>query len=322
MTLETTPAISVVVAVYDDVHTVKELADRTSAALAARGETFELIFVDDGSRDGTVALLRAIEAQDARVRVFELTRNFGQAAALACGLFAAIGAVTVTLDGDLQNPPEEIPRLLDAIEAGAAVATARRGSRYEGLLRWLGSRAIHWLACRLTGVEIEDYGGNFKAYRRDALETTRHAWAPGKPFFPLALWLGHSVTEVTVRHEPRRFGTSKYSLLKLLRINFDLITAFTTLPLALMGAAGALCTVAGVAMLILWAILDGAGWVIPAAALTLVLTGAVFFAGGMLGLYLGRVYRLVAGAEPAYVVRQGPRNGSTRARAGESPRDS
>ena len=270
------PGVSIVVAVYNDEATVEELANRTRTTLEAQGRSYEMIYVDDGSRDGTTAVLRRLEAADPHIRVFELTRNFGQASALACGLFAASGDVVVTLDGDLQNPPEEIPRLLAAIDAGAGVSTARRGRRYEGIARWLGSRFVHWLACRLTGVDLEDYGGNFKAYRRDVLEQTKRAWSPGKPFFPLALWLGYRVTEVTVRHEPRRFGRSRYTLLALLRINFDLVTSFTTLPLALLGAAGAGSLVlGGIGLVVVWCVRPAD--LLPAVTVVvLLMVGAVF----------------------------------------------
>lgn len=298
--------VSVVVAVYNDGLHTPELALRTKAVLASRQLAFELIFVDDGSSDATASILRQLEADDHRIRVFELTRNFGQAAALACGLFAAKGAVVVTLDGDLQNPPEEVPRLLDAIAAGAAVATGRREQRYEGMMRWLGSRVIHRLARLLTGVELEDYGGNFKAYRQDALDATRRVWAPGKPFFPLALWLGFPVAEVTVRHEPRRHGASRYSLVGLLRVNFELITAFTTLPLMLLGIAGVAGLAAGVGALAIWTLASRAGWLVPAVALTLISCSSAFIAAGTLGLYLGRVYELIARGAPGYMIRSGP----------------
>ena len=309
------PAVSIVVAVYDDEGTVEELANRTRSTMEALGRSYEIIYVDDGSCDGTANVLRRLEAADPRIRVFELTRNFGQASALACGLFAANGDVVVTLDGDLQNPPEEIPRLLEAIDAGAGVSTARRGRRYEGVARWLGSRFIHWLACRLTGVDLEDYGGNFKAYRRDVLEQTKRTWSPGKPFFPLALWLGYRVSEVTVRHEPRRFGRSRYTLMALLRINFDLITSFTTLPLALLGAAGAGSFALGVLGLVAVWCVQPAGVVPAATVVALLVIGAVFLAAGVLGLYLGRVYRLMSGGEPAYVLRRGPHTADTRPEA-------
>jgi undecaprenyl-phosphate 4-deoxy-4-formamido-L-arabinose transferase len=303
---DVTPAVSVVVAMLNEVGTIEDLTRRVCQALGERGMSFEIVLVDDGSRDRTVETVRRLEAADERVRVFEFTRNFGQAAALACGIFAARGHIVVQMDGDLQNPPEEIPKLLAAIEAGAGVATGRRGTRYEGAWRWLGSRVMHWLARLLTGAQIEDFGGNFKAYRRDVVEETRRIWAPGKPFFPLTLWLGFPVAEVTVRHDPPWQGESRYTLRSLLRINLDLVTAFTTLPLAVLGISGSACLTAGALwMAICWLQSDPAPLAI-ATALALVVIGAVFFAAGVLGQYLGRVYRLVASDGPAYVVRAGP----------------
>ncbi len=300
------PAVSAVIPLCNEAATLVELSERLRATLVARQVPFEIVYVDDGSTDGTGPLLRRLEAEDARIRVFELTRNFGQAAALACGMFAARGDVVVTLDGDLQNPPEEIPRLLDALDKGADVATGARGRRYEGRARWLGSRVIHRLARRLTGVDIQDYGGQFKAYRRHVVERVRQLWAPGKPIFPLALWLGFPVVEVTVRHDPRRSGRSRYHLRSLLRINVDLVTSFSTLPLALLGVTGAGLFAAGFAGLVLCLGLRPAGWLPGAAALVTIAVGAIFLAAGVLGQYLGRVYRQVAGEAPAWVVRSGP----------------
>lgn len=303
--------VSIVIPFLNEEANVEEMVRRTIAVLEPRGARFELVLVDDGSRDRTRALLRGLEASDARLRVFELTRNFGQAAAVACGVFASRGELVVTIDGDLQNPPEEIPKLLDALADGDAdVATAAREQRYEGFLRWLGSRGIHWVAQRLTGVDIEDFGGQFKAYRRRAVDGTRAAWAPGKPFFPLALWLGFPVREVLVRHEPRRRGASRYTLRSLLRINVDLITALSTLPLALVGAIGAVLFAAGLLGTLVCLALGEPPAFAGAASLTLLGVGAVLLATGVLGQYLGRVYRQVAGGGPAFVVRRGPAQGA------------
>jgi undecaprenyl-phosphate 4-deoxy-4-formamido-L-arabinose transferase len=304
---ERAPQVSIVVALLDQQGTIEALVRRTCAALEANGRSFEILLIDDGSRDQTVALARRLEDADTRLGVFELTRNFGQAAALACGIFAARGAVVVQMDGDLQNPPEEIPTLLGAIDAGAAVATGRRAQRHEPFARWLGSRVVHRLARVLTGADIEDFGGNFKAYRRDVVEAIRGIWAPGKPLFPLALWLGFTVSEVTVRHDPPWQGESRYRLRSLLRINVDLITAFSTVPLAAIGLIGTGClTVGMLGMVVVWLQRDPS-WLAAGTVLTLVVVGAVFFAAGVLGLYLGRVYKQVAGGEPAFVVRAGPR---------------
>jgi undecaprenyl-phosphate 4-deoxy-4-formamido-L-arabinose transferase len=299
------PDVSVVVPLLDEERTLSALVARTCAALEPRGARFELVLVDDGSRDGTAARLREIEAENPRVRAIELTRNFGQAAALACGLFAARGRVVVTIDGDLQNPPEEIPKLLDAVDKGAYVVSARRVQRYEPGWRWLGSRVVHGLARLLTGAQIRDFGGQFKAYRREVVESLRPIWSPGKPIFPLALWLGHPVAEVDAAHEPRAAGGSRYTLAALVRINLDLVTSFTTLPLVLLGAAGAAALALGAAGVLASWRLAPTGWLVPAASLALFAVGGVWCAAGVLGLYLARVYRHVSGTA-AWVVRRGP----------------
>lgn len=304
---EPAPEISVVVPLLDESATLRELVDRLAATLPGTAGAFEVLLVDDGSTDGTRELLRELEAERPWLRVFEFTRNFGQVAAIACGIFAARGEIVVTLDGDLQNPPEEIPKLVAVVRAGAEIATARRGQRYEGALRLLGSRVVHRVALGLTGVDLEDVGGSFKAYRREVVEAIRGAWAPGKPIFPLALWLGFPVSEVTVRHEPRKAGRSRYDLAQLARINVDLVTSLTTAPLAWLGIAGA--TLFGVGLLgALACVASGAGRIGLGAALSLtsVVVGAVFLAAGVLGAYLGRVYRQVAGEFPAFVVHRGP----------------
>jgi undecaprenyl-phosphate 4-deoxy-4-formamido-L-arabinose transferase len=299
------PDLSVVVPLLDEERNVVELVRRTIAALEARRMRFELIAIDDGSRDATASLLRDLEAEDARLRVFELTRNFGQVAALACGIFAARGRVVVTIDGDLQNPPEEIPKLLDAIEKGAFVATARRAQRFERTWRYLGSRMVHGLARVLTGAPIRDFGGQFKAYRREVVEALRTVWAPGKPIFPLALWLGFPVAEVDVAHAPRPGGGSRYTLGALVRINLDLVTSFTTVPLVLLGALGTAGVVAGAIGVALCAWLEPAGWLAPASALAVFVLGGVWCAAGVLGLYLARVYKQVSGTT-AFALRRGP----------------
>lgn len=298
-------AVSVVVPLLDEAETVPELVERLRRTLEGTGRTFELVFVDDGSRDATAAWLRELEADDARLRVIEFTRNFGQAAALACGIFHTRGDVVVTLDGDLQNPPEEVATLLEAVDKGAWVVSARRAQRYEPGWRWLGSRFVHVLARVLVGTRIEDYGGQFKAYRREVVEAMRGAWAPGKPFFPLALWLGFPAAEVSVRHERRRAGDSRYTLATLVRVNLDLLTSFTTTPLVLMAFAGAAVLALGglgtVASL----------WLRPEilapllVSLTLLLVGAILTAAGVVGVYLARVYKRVAGT-PGFVIRSGP----------------
>lgn len=297
------PAVSVAVPVFNEEATIDELVDRVRRTLEERGTSFEIVLVDDGSTDRTAERLARAAASDPRVRVRTLSRNFGQAAALCCGIFESRGDVIVTLDGDLQNPPEEIPRLLDALAPGVDVVTARRLARHENAWRLAGSRAVHWIARILVGIDIQDFGGQFKAYRREVVDATRTAWAPGKPFFALAAWLGFRVAEVPVRHDPRRAGGSRYNLLALVRLNADLITSFTTLPLAALAVLGALFGTLGAIGSVACMVAGGPFGFAEALSLLLLGLGGTFFATAALGVYLARVYRTVAGSPTGYVVR-------------------
>lgn len=299
------PDVSVVVPLFNESATVRALVERVHATLTGAGRTYELLLIDDGSTDDTPALLRTLAGAQPAVRVITFTRNFGQAAALACGIFSSRGAIVVTMDGDLQNPPEEIPVLLTAMRDGVEVVSARRAVRHEPFWRWLGSRFVHRIARALVPVAIEDFGGQFKAYRREVVDATRTAWAAGKPFFPLALWLGFRVAEVSVRHEPRAVGASRYRLMSLVRVNVDLITSFTTAPLALLAVVGLGAGAAGV-LGITWCLLAARTHGFAAAlSLTLFGVGGVFSAAAGLGLYLSRLYRTVSGG-PGWVVRSTP----------------
>ena len=300
------PAVSIVVPLLNEAGNIERLVEGVERVLDARGEPYEIVLVDDGSTDDSLPILARVEAASTHVRVFELVRNFGQAPALACGLIESRGAVVVTMDGDLQNPPEEIPRLLDAIEAGAFVVTGCRGVRHEHTWRWLGSRLVHWTARLLTGVDIHDFGGQFKAYRREVITHTLEVWAPGKPFFPLALWLGFPVAEVVVRHDPRAVGASRYTFASLVRTNLDLITSFTTIPLIALGGVGALLAAAGLAGLFARAADMGVSRFAAMASLAALSTGAVIAAVGIVGVYLARIYRHVAGGGTGYVIRRRP----------------
>src|SRR5262249_39680703 len=194
------PDVSVVVTVYNEAACVEELYRRAIAALEAGRRTFELIFVDDGSIDGTFSTLEGLHAADQRVRVVRFKRNFGQHPAMHAGLSRARADIVVTMDGDLQNAPEDIPRLVDAVEAGSDVASGRRLARKDPLGRALPSRVINGMLRRFTGVAISDFGCAFNAYRRTAVEPM--LGSIGKQKFTKALVLsgGASVIEVDVDH--------------------------------------------------------------------------------------------------------------------------
>src|SRR3954452_18290977 len=208
------PEVSVVVTVYNEGATIEELYRRTIAALDHGQSAFELIFVDDGSTDGTFAELERLHGGDPRVRAVRFKRNFGQHPAMHAGLSRARGEIVVTMDGDLQNEPEDIPRLVEAVEAGADVASGRRAARRDSWGRTLPSRLINGMLRRFTGVAISDFGCAFNAYRREAVEPVLDAIGKQKFTKALVLSTGASVVEVDVGHAARA-GTSRYSPLRL-----------------------------------------------------------------------------------------------------------
>src|SRR5436305_9514981 len=207
--------VSIVVTVLNEEGAVDELYRRVAETLD--GREWEAIFVDDGSTDGTQAKLRALHESDSRVRVVRFKRNFGQHPAMHAGLARARGAVLVTMDGDLQNPPEDLPRLIAAVEAGADVASGRRAARRDSWGRTLPSRLINGMLRRFTGVSISDFGCAFNAYRRGAVEPMLGSIGRQKFTKALVVSGGASVVEVDVAHAPRA-GNSRYSPLRLTRL--------------------------------------------------------------------------------------------------------
>jgi glycosyltransferase involved in cell wall biosynthesis len=295
------PDVSVVVPVYNEGATLAELIERTTAVLARAARSYEIVVVDDGSEDATPHLLVELTQKYPHLRTIRLVRNFGQNAALTCGLFAARGAFVVSMDGDLQNPPEEIPTLLRAFGPGVDLVSGLRAQRHEPWWRWLGSRAVHWIARALVGGKLGDYGGQFKAYRRETIEATRPFWAPGKPFFALAVWLGFRVREVPVRHEPRRHGGTRYGFVALARLNLEIITSFTTAPLLGLWLLPPGCLALSVVAAFVgwWRAAEG-WWLVSFGVAALALATAGLAA---LGLYIARLYHLAAGGRTAWVER-------------------
>src|SRR5918995_6927045 len=242
------PDVSVVVTVLDEEATLDELYRRAVAALEAAGRSFELIFVDDGSSDGSFELLAGVHGRDPRVRVVRFKRSFGQHPAMHAGFARARGDVVVTMDGDLQNAPEDIPRLVEAVEAGNDVASGRRTPRKDPLGRSLPSHLVNGMLRRFTGVEISDFGCAFNAYRRGAVEPM--LGSIGKQKFTKALVLsgGASVVEIDVAHAPRQ-GPSRYSPLRLTRTALHVLAGFWPQPIQWIGVAlGAVCSLLALAL--------------------------------------------------------------------------
>jgi undecaprenyl-phosphate 4-deoxy-4-formamido-L-arabinose transferase len=216
------PALSIVIPVFNEAQSLVALHQRLARTLATIGRPHEIIFVDDGSRDESANVLRTLRGRDATVRVIRFNRNYGQHAALLAGMERARGEIIVTLDADLQNPPEEIPRLLAALDGGADVVGGRRVSRRDA---W-GRRAASWLVNHATsaaiGVRLRDYGCMLRAYRRSVIDRIL-AFRGTRRYIPvLAAAFASSMTEIPVDHRAREHGRSRYGPLRLLGLAFDL----------------------------------------------------------------------------------------------------
>jgi glycosyltransferase involved in cell wall biosynthesis len=232
------PHISVVVPVYNEEESLPTLQAEIAAALTPLARPFEVVYVDDRSKDRSLAILRELQARDPRIRVIGLRSRSGQTAAMAAGFDHARGEVVVTLDGDLQNDPADIPRLLDALESGADVVAGWRRDRRDGfVLRRLPSLFANRLIALVSGVAVHDTGCTLKAFRRDVVERLP-IYAEQHRFLPvLSAGSGARVAEVVVNHRPRRFGKSKYGLGRALRVLVDLlavqmIASFSQRPLS------------------------------------------------------------------------------------------
>ncbi len=246
--------VSVLVPVLDEAASVGELARRVAAVLDGLERSFEILFIDDGSRDSTSERVREAHAADRRVKLLRLRRNFGKAAALSAGLDHSRGALVVTMDGDLQDAPEEIPRLLAALaERDLDLVSGWKRRRQDPASKRLPSRLFNWVTRRLAQVPLHDFNSGFKVYRREVLEQIAiygelHRYIP-----VLASRRGFAVGEIEVAHHPRRHGSSKYGwdrfykgLLDLITVLF--ITRYTRRPLHLFGAFGLLFLTAGFAI--------------------------------------------------------------------------
>jgi undecaprenyl-phosphate 4-deoxy-4-formamido-L-arabinose transferase len=302
---EPTPGLSVVVTVLNEEGSLPELYRRTVGTLEQEGRTFELIFVDDGSRDGSYALLEGLHAADPRVRVVRFKRNFGQHPAMHAGLSRARADVVVTMDADLQNAPEDIPRLVAAVEAGADVASGRRAARHDSWGRTLPSRVINGMLRRFTRVDIADFGCAFNAYRRSAV--TPMLGAIGKQKFTKALVLsgGATVVEVDVGHAARS-GSSRYSPLRLATLALHVLAGFWPQPIQWIGVLlGVVCSLFA-AVVFAWGTVY---WILTAdfpgflylGTLVLLILGVQGFVLALVGEYLGRIQREVEG-RPLYAV--------------------
>jgi glycosyltransferase involved in cell wall biosynthesis len=301
--------ISVVVPVYNEQENARPLVEQICAALLPLGTPFELIAVDDGSQDGTLAALRSLLAAHPQLVVIALRRNFGQTLALQAGLDRARGDVIVTLDGDLQNDPRDIPALLERIERGADVVSGWRRQRHDTLLlRKIPSWIANRITRAITGVSIHDQGCSLKAYRSPVIRALDLYGDMHRFIAVLTMPLGARIEEVEVHHHPRRAGTSKYGISRTFKVVVDLcalqmLTRFRARPLRWFALLASPFLAGALAFLLLWPFAPRDSVVFPATA---TLLGGTFASCVMFGLLSELILeRAGAGAVPRVVYREG-----------------
>ena len=301
------PQVSVVIPVYNEEAGLQALFDRLYPALDRLNASYEVVFINDGSRDRSAALLRAqFQKRPDVTRVVLFNGNYGQHMAIMAGFERCRGERVVTLDADLQNPPEEIGKLLAEMDRGHDYVGSIRAKREDSWWRAFASRAMNRLRERITRITMTDQGCMLRAYSReivDAITASREA----STYIPaLAYTFAHNPTEVTVEHAERAAGESKYSLYSLIRLNFDLVTGFSVVPLQLFSFAGIILSLgsgAFVLLLLVRRLIVGpeAEGVFTLFAILFFLIGIALFGIGLLGEYIGRIYQQVR-ERPRYIV--------------------
>jgi undecaprenyl-phosphate 4-deoxy-4-formamido-L-arabinose transferase len=304
---DSAPSVSIVIPVYNEQEGLAALYARLYPALDALQRSYEIIFVDDGSADRSVALLREqFERRPDVTRVVVLAGNFGQHNAILAGFAQVRGQHIITLDADLQNPPEEIAKLLAQMDQGHDYVGTVRQMRQDSFLRRWPSRLLNLIRERTTSISITDQGCMLRGYSRAVIDAINQCPEMNTYIPALAYLFARSPVEIPVRHEERAAGTSKYSMYKLLRLNFDLMTGFSIVPLqlySLLGIVIAFASLALFAILMVQRILYGADvqGVFTLFSIVFFLLGVLLIGVGLLGEYIGRIYAQVRG-RPRFLV--------------------
>jgi undecaprenyl-phosphate 4-deoxy-4-formamido-L-arabinose transferase len=300
--------ISLVIPVFNEEKNLHALLGRISPVMNAMERPYEIIFVDDGSRDDSLRILKTFSAHP-EVKIVELTKNYGQHAAIMAGFSVAKGNIIITMDADLQNPPEEIPKIVKVMEEGDydIVGTIRK-KRQDSVFRTLPSKIINAVARRIIKVNMSDWGCMLRAYR-DKVVSQMIACHEHGTFIPaLATIFAKRMTEIEVSHEERYGGQSHYRLGKLLNLQFDLIASFSDFPMRLLMYGGIVMSFVGIlfgTVLIVARFMYGAHWAVYGVftlfAIMFVFMGLQFFALGVIGEYIGRTYNEVR-KRPEYII--------------------
>ena len=306
--------LSIVIPIYNEDENIQILYEKLKETLDPIKKEYEIVFVDDGSTDRTLPILEEIQAKDKRIVVLSLRRNFGQTAAFAAGFDFARGDVIVTMDGDLQNDPADIPKLLELIKDNDLVSGWRKKRKDPFFTRRLPSIIANWLISNVTGVKLHDYGCSLKAYRRDVIKNLK-LYGEMHRFIPaVASWYGVRIAEVEIGHHPRLRGKSKYGISRTIKVVLDLITvkflqSFSTKPIQFFGPIGVLSGFLGF-LILLYLSIDklfmghdiGARPLLLLGAL-LIIVGIQLIGMGLLGEMLVRVYH-ESQKKPIYVIKK------------------
>ena len=305
LTEDDRPDVSLVVPVFNEERTIQEVVEQAVAVLEGDSRTFEVIVVDDGSRDGTWAAIERLHAGDGRIKAVRFKRNFGQHPAMHAGLVRARGDIIVTMDGDLQNQPSDLPKLIAAVANGADVASGRRKGREDSWGRTLPSKLINGMLRRFTASDISDFGCAYNAYSRDAL--TPVLGVIGKQKFTKALVLaaGAQAVAVDLGHRARQ-DRSRYSPLRLTRLALHVLAGFWPQPIQWIGVAlGVVCSLAALALgiygVVFWITRSNFPGPLFGGTLILFVLGVQGFILALVGEYLGRIQRQVEG-RPLYTI--------------------
>ncbi|MFZ5996915.1 MAG: glycosyltransferase family 2 protein [Nitrospirota bacterium] len=306
--------VSIVIPLYNEEDNVEVLHERLKDVLLKHSIDYEIIYVDDGSNDKTLPLLEEIQKKDKNILILSLRRNFGQTAAFAAGFDFARGDIVVTMDGDLQNDPQDIPRLLEEIKEYDLVSGWRKKRKDPFISRRLPSMIANWLISRVTGVRLHDYGCSLKAYRRDVVKNLR-LYGEMHRFIPaVASWYGVRISEIETTHHPRLRGKSKYGISRTIKVLLDLITvkflqSFSTKPMQFFGPMGVLFGLSGV-VISLYLSLDKlfrgvniGGRPLLLLGVLLIIVGVQFVGMGLLGEMLVRVYH-ESQKKPIYAIKK------------------
>ena len=302
------PFLSIIIPVYNEESNLEPLMERLYPAVLGTGKSFEIIFTNDGSSDRSLEVLRNIVEDFPGVKVIEFNGNFGQHMAILAAFEMSQGEIVITMDADLQNPPEEIPRLITEIEKGHDVVGTIRQKRQDSLFRRLASRIVNITTNRMTGMRMNDYGCMLRAYHRYVVDNINRC-RETTTFIPaLAQTFASNPSEIEVAHSERAQGESKYSFYHLIRLNFDLMTGFSVVPLqlfALFGIITAILSLAFALYLFVRRFIVGVEveGVFTLFAILFFFIGIIILGIGIVGEYVGRIYQEVR-KRPRFVIRR------------------